>query len=126
MNLYDRNQKQRIFFNEKIETYDDVHSFYMPTKEKITELLDEDTKKVLDLGAGTGLELIYLFDRFKDIEVTAIDISEGMLEKLKKRSFSNHVKTICGDFFEIEFDKDYDAIISTSALHHFKIEEKKE
>lgn len=25
MNLYERNQKQRTFFNEKIDSYDDVH-----------------------------------------------------------------------------------------------------
>lgn len=32
--------------------------------------------------------------------------------------------TICGDFFEVEFGGKYDAVISTSALHHFKKEEK--
>lgn len=32
MNLYERNQKQRTFFNEEIDTYDDVHATYMDTK----------------------------------------------------------------------------------------------
>lgn len=32
MNLYERNQKQRSFFNEKIDTYDHVHATYMETK----------------------------------------------------------------------------------------------
>lgn len=125
MDLYNRNQKQRTFFNEKIDTYDDVHSTYMLTKKELTDALDEDVQKILDLGAGTGLELIYLFEKYPNAEVTAIDISESMLEKLKKRTFSNHVKTICGDFFETDFGNDYDAVISTSALHHFKPEEKK-
>ena len=124
MNLYERNQKVRAFFNEKIDTYDDVHSAFMKTKKALADNLDKDTKKILDLGAGTGLELIYIFEKFPDAEVTVIDITENMLEELKKRSFADHVTTICGDFFEAEFGKDYDAVISTSALHHFKLEEK--
>ena len=124
MNLYERNQKQRTFFNEKIDSYDDVHSTYMETKKTLADNLDKDVKKILDLGAGTGLELIHVFELFPNAEVTVIDITENMLEELKKRSFANQVTTICGDFFEVEFEEDYDAVISTSALHHFKKEEK--
>jgi tRNA (cmo5U34)-methyltransferase len=124
MNLYDRNQKVRAFFNEKIDSYDEVHSSYMDTKAELANNLDKDAKRILDLGAGTGLELIHLFEMFPNAEVTVIDITENMLEKLKARSFADHVTTICGDFFEVEFGKDYDAVISTSALHHFKKEEK--
>ena len=124
MNLYERNQKQRTFFNEKIDSYDDVHSTYMETKKALADSLDKDVKRVLDLGGGTGLELIHLFELFPSAEVTVIDITENMLEKLKKRSFADHVTTICGDFFEIEFGENFDAVISTSALHHFKKEEK--
>jgi tRNA (cmo5U34)-methyltransferase len=124
MNLYERNQKQRTFFNEKIDSYDDVHSTYMETKKTLGDSLDKETKKILDLGAGTGLELIHVFELFPSAEVTVIDITENMLEELKKRSFADHVTTICGDFFEVEFGDNYDAVISTSALHHFKTEEK--
>ena len=124
MNLKERNQKQRSFFNEKIDTYDQVHEKYMNTKNTLAESLDKDTKKVLDLGAGTGLELIHLFELYPNADVTVIDITENMLDELSKRDFASHVKTICGDFFEVGFGEDYDAVISTSALHHFKPEEK--
>ena len=124
MNLYERNQKQRTFFNEKIDSYDDVHSTYMETKKTLGDSLDKETKKILDLGAGTGLELIHVFELFPSAEVTVIDITDNMLEELKNRSFADHVTTICGDFFEVEFGDNYDAVISTSALHHFKTEEK--
>ena len=124
MNLYDRNQKVRAFFNEKIDSYDEVHSSYMDTKAELANNLDKDAKRILDLGAGTGLELIHLFEMFPNAEVTVIDITENMLEKFKQRDFAKHVNTICGDFFEVEFGKKYDAVISTSALHHFKREEK--
>ena len=124
MNLYERNQKQRKFFNEKIDTYDDAHSTFMDTKRELADNLDKDAKKILDLGAGTGLELIHLFELFPEVDVTVIDITENMLEKLKTRSFAEHVTTICGDFFDVEFGDNYDAVISTSALHHFKKDEK--
>ena len=124
MNLKERNQKQRSFFNEKIDEYDLSHQEFMETKKNLTDSLDKDTKRVLDLGASTGLELIHLFEVFPNMEVTVIDITENMLTELKKRSFGDKVKTICGDFFEVDFGKDYDAVISTSALHHFKQAEK--
>lgn len=124
MNLYERNQKQRTFFNEKIDSYDQVHETFLETKKTLTESLDKDTSKILDLGAGTGLELIHLFEVYPNASVTAIDISENMLKELSKRNFANRVTTICGDFFETNFGDNYDAVISTSALHHFKPEEK--
>ncbi len=124
MNLYERNQKQRSFFNWKINEYDASHQEFMNTKKELANNLDKDSKRILDLGAGTGLELIHLFELFPTIEVTVIDITENMLEELKKRPFAEHVTTICGDFFEVEFGDNYDAVISTSALHHFTREEK--
>lgn len=124
MNLKERNEKVRNFFNEKIDTYDDVHNHFMDSKKLLADSLDKDARNILDLGGGTGLELFHLFEIYPDAHVTVIDITENMLEKLKTRSFADHVTTICGDFFEVDFGKDYDAVISTSALHHFIYNEK--
>ena len=124
MTLEERNQKVRKFFNGKIDSYDDVHSEYMKTKVLLADNLDKSAKKILDLGGGTGLELIHLFELFPEAEVTVIDITENMLEKLKTRDFAGKVKTICGDFFEVPFGEDFDAVITTSAFHHFKKNEK--
>lgn len=109
---------------EKIKEYDDSHKSFMNTKNEIADNLDKDVKRILDLGGGTGLELIHIFELYPNIEVTVIDITENMLDELKKRSFADHLTIICGDFFEVEFGDNYDAVISTSALHHFKKEEK--
>lgn len=124
MNLKDRNNKVREFFNEKIDSYDDVHSSYMDTKAELGDNLDKDVKNILDLGGGTGLELIHLFELYPDAHVTVIDITENMVKKLKTRDFADKVTAICADFFEVDFGKEYDAVISTSALHHFKKDEK--
>ena len=126
MDLNERIESMKSFFNEKArECYDEVHSAYMDTKRMLTENLPCGTKKVLDLGAGTGLELIYLFEKFPDADVFAADISEKMLEVLSERDFAQKVTKIVGDFFTVELGSDYDAVISTSALHHFVKDDKK-
>jgi len=126
MNLKENIDKMRSFFNEKASTdnYDCVHLKMMSNKIAITEALPDGTKKVFDLGVGTGLELIPLFERFPDAHVTGIDVSESMLETLKKREFADKVTCINGDFFTEDYGTGYDAVISTSALHHFTPEDK--
>lgn len=112
-------EKNREFFNRKIDEYDDTHAKFMETKKELEKNLPKDSKHILDLGVGTGLELIEIFKKHPDIKVTAIDISENMLERLKEREFSKNINIICGNFFEVDFGNGYDAVISTSALHHF-------
>jgi len=114
----------QTFFNERVDGYDNAHAGLMESKERLTQTLPDDTRSVLDLGAGTGLELTALFERFPGAYVTAVDISENMLEQLKARPFGDHVRCVAGDFFEVPFGEGYDAVISTSALHHFTREDK--
>ena len=41
-----------------------------------------------------------------------------------KRPFADRIRVICGDFFETDLGSGYDAVISTSALHHFGPDDK--
>ncbi len=100
MKLKERNLNNKDFFSKKVDCYDKVHETLMETKKDAVEALNINTFKVLDLGAGTGLELIYLFKRFPNAKVTAIDITPEMLAKIKERDFAHKVNIICGDFFE--------------------------
>ncbi len=124
MDLKKRNEEMRDFFNEKADGYDDVHLPMIANKEAITEALPKNTMRVLDLGAGTGLELIPLFERFPKAHVTVIDISIEMLNGLMKRPFADRIDVVCGDFFSAEFSENYDAVISSAALHHFEAADK--
>ena len=125
MNLLERNKENIEFFNEKaFDDYDEVHQQFMPTKKMLTENIDIEPKKVVDLGAGTGLELFEFFDKYPNARVKAIDLSDGMLSKLAERPFADKVDIVCGDFFEVDFGKDNDVVMSTSALHHFLYNEK--
>ncbi len=124
MNLIDNGEKNRVFFNSKIDSYDTTHEVFMETKKALADNLPDDAIKILDLGAGTGLELIELFKKKPNAIVTAVDISENMLQRLKERDFKDKVITICGNFFYVDFGGDYDAVISTSSLHHFLMKDK--
>jgi len=117
-------EKNRVFFNEKIDEYDQTHATYMNTKNELTYNLPENVTNILDLGVGTGLELIELFKKYPNAKVTAIDISENMLERLKQREFGDKITIVRGNFFDVDFGSNYDAVISTSALHHFLKDDK--
>lgn len=119
MELNIRNEENKEFFDEKASGYDEVHKPLMSTKKKLIEAIDNEPKNVVDLGAGTGLELTYYFDKYPNTRVKAIDLSSEMLNKLRERSFADRVDIVCGDFFTVDFGKDVDVVMSTSALHHF-------
>ncbi len=124
MDLKARNQNMKAFFDRKTVGYDDVHIAFMDSKRALTDALPDGTSKVLDLGAGTGLELIPLVERFPDVKITAADISSDMLGTLMERPFAAQITLAVGDFFETDFGGGFDAAISTSALHHFTPEDK--
>lgn len=125
MNLNIRTKEMIDFFDRKIDTYDEVHLALMDNKIAITTALPDDTGTVLDLGAGTGLELIPLFERFPDARVTAVDAADSMLNILRTRPFADRVTCITGSFFDEALGENYDAVISSAALHHFDPDNKR-
>ena len=119
MDLQTRNNENKEFFAERVDGYDEVHQQFMETKKMLTDSITVNPIKVIDLGAGTGLELIEFFKKYPNSKVKAIDLTKEMLDKIKERDCSDKVDIVCGDFFECHFGKDNDVIMSTSALHHF-------
>lgn len=81
--------------------------------------------KVLDLGSGTGRHVIYLAKH--GFDVSGIDIAQKGIEItkdwLKKEKLKAHLTT--GSFYQrLPYqDNFFDAVISTSAIHHAKIGE---
>lgn len=88
------------------------------------EVLASDSKRVLDIGFGTGTLTKRLYDR--GLEIYGQDFSGEMIkiaqEKMPKAKF------FAGDFTKdlVDFLKDnkYDAVIATYSLHHLTDEEK--
>lgn len=80
--------------------------------------LDEQMQ-IMDFGAGTGLISTQLGPYVK--QITAIDISESMLEKLlQKTELHGKVKILCQDLIQEPTGFEYDLIVSAMALHHIE------
>ena len=93
--------------------------------DKIANLVPRNAVKLLDLGCGTGLELQKILKLNPNIEITGIDLSQGMLNKLKQKYSKYNIKLICDNYLECEFGKDiFDCVISFQTMHHFNHENK--
>lgn len=85
---------------------------------KVLPLLgDVKGTKILDVGAGTGRLAVELARLGADL--TALDISEEMLEILKRKS--DRIQTIVGDAENLIFPRGYfDWVISAFVIVHLK------
>ena len=83
MDLNKRANEMKNFFNEKIDGYDELHLKIIAGKEKIVDYIPRDAKNIIDLGAGTGLQLIKVYKEFPNVKTTAIDVSDEILKKLE-------------------------------------------
>lgn len=112
---YDKNRRKFI------PCFED---YYINTTEFIASNI-EKPKRILDLGAGTGLLSYYWYRNFPEAEYVLVDIADDMLGVAKKRfavidtvSYEalNYLNGLpCGDF---------DAIVSALSIHHLENDEK--
>ena len=109
--------EQRKYF---IPCFDDFYTICLPIVKSLTK-----AKRVLDIGAGTGLFIKFVHEERNDLHFTLTDISTDMLAVAKER-FAGL------DNFEFgEYDLSagpiagkYDLIISALAIHHLEDEQK--
>lgn len=87
-------------------------------KDRVLPLLgDLSGKKILDVGAGTGRLAIRLA-KFGG-EVTALDVSEEMLKKIKNKN--SKIKIVIGEAENLEFEAEsFDFVIATFLIVHLK------
>lgn len=117
------------FFTARVEGYDDhMIKTVEGCKEgyiKMAELLPKEVNELLDLGCGTGLELDEIFKIKPLINVTGIDLTQAMLDKLKEKHPDKNLKLINESYFHYDFGiSNYDAAVSFQTLHHFSHEDK--
>lgn len=89
------------------------------------------TKRVLDLGCGDGIITHELMKDFGSIISTLVDGSDDMLSQARERLKGfEQVRYIRASFQEIikgtaDIGTDYSLIVSSMAIHHLTLEEKK-
>ena len=72
---------------------------------------------VMDFGAGTGLITAQIAPHVK--KITAVDVSESMLEKLiSKMELKDKVQALCQDITAHPSGVEHDLIVSAMAMHH--------
>ena len=123
-------EKMAEFFEARLHMYDEhmlndlegAEHFYPFTADCLPM---ESGVSVLDLGCGTGLELQEYFKINPTAKITGIDLSEGMLNALRKKFADKEITLIKGSYFDVPFGENlFDAAVSVESLHHFTKEEK--
>lgn len=114
---YDANRKKFIpCFND----------YYITTTQMIASQIEE-AKRILDLGAGTGLLSYYWYQHYPLAEYVLVDIADEMLDIARKRfkgidNVSYKVMNYSNEFP----DGTFDLITSALSTYHLTDEEKKD
>lgn len=106
-----------------IPCFDD---YYMTSTKMVLSNITQP-KRVLDLGAGTGLLSYYWYTECKSAEYVLVDIADDMLNVSKKRF--NGLSNIYHQ--SLDYTKalpvgEFDAVISALSIHHLENEQKRE
>ena len=123
-------EEMKAFFDARIEGYDehmaesveDYPDFY--SKIAMPFPVTNDPIKVLDLGAGTGIELEYILAKAPNARITAVDLSSIMLEKLieKYESHASQFRTYVGSYITMQIETNtFDFVVSVMSLHHLRL-----
>nr|WP_319374350.1 class I SAM-dependent methyltransferase [uncultured Methanobacterium sp.] len=120
-------------FEEEAEEFDELIRTLIPFYESMINSLvlslpfhGKEKIKILDLGCGTGNISQEVKKRYPNSYITCVDLAENMIKMAKtKLSIYDDVEFIRADFRELDFKGEYDAVISSLALHHLQPEEQK-
>ncbi len=78
---------------------------------------------VMDFGAGTGLICSHIAPLVN--KITALDISQAMLNKLvEKPELQGKVDTVCQNIIDKPLGIQFDLIVSAMAMHHVEFTDK--
>lgn len=82
----------------------------------LSSLVPRDAQNVLDVGCGLGRLSRAIAS--EERQVVGVDISPRMILRARTESEITNVTFIEGDFMTLDFDRQFDCVISAAALHH--------
>ena len=114
-------QLARRAFDKAADTYDAVAALQNEVGDRLVERLDYirlQPRRILDLGAGTGLFTAALLKRYRKADVVALDIAERMLQRVQARGgWFRKPQCVCADAETLPFaDDSFDFIFSNLML----------
>jgi tRNA (cmo5U34)-methyltransferase len=125
--------KIKDHFEKEAKDFDNVIvkliPFYNEMLEALTSALPHSkTEKirVADIGCGTGTVSKMILRKYPNSILTCVDLAANMIEaaKIKLAKYKN-VEYIVEDFYNFNFNKKYDCIVTSLALHHLKNDQDK-
>ena len=92
---------------------------YRPAQDEMIALLQaRDSRRIADIGCGTGILADRMAREVEGAHVTGVDMSDGMLAEARRRSST--VEWVRAPAEQLPFaDGSLDAVVSTSAFHWF-------
>jgi tRNA (cmo5U34)-methyltransferase len=110
-------------FDITAQTYDADRAKLIPCYDafyrRTTDLIPGGAKKILDLGAGTGLLAGFVRSWYPEARIHLMDVSEQMLERARARlSEDTNVTFEVADYSTARLGEDYDAVVSALSIHH--------
>ncbi|MSR88998.1 MAG: malonyl-[acyl-carrier protein] O-methyltransferase BioC [Candidatus Margulisbacteria bacterium] len=105
-------------FSKAAKTYD-THAHIQTQAADIlfTKPLPQNATHILEIGCGTGYLTQKLLTHYPNAHITAIDLSEEMLQEAQKKISAPNITFQKSDILTFESDQTYDLIISSSTLH---------
>jgi len=117
-------------FEITASTYDADRAKLIPCNDafyrRACDLIPGGAKKILDLGAGTGLLTLHIRSWYPEAQIHLIDFSESMIELAKKRLANDkNVTYEVADYVAAPLGEGYDAVVSALSIHHLEHDAKK-
>ena len=118
-------------FEEEAREFDQVIVALIPDYGHMVEALvvalpfdSRASIKIIDLGCGTGTVALSILRAFPNAHFTCLDLAENVIAMARtKLAGYAHVRYLVGDFNI--FNGEYDAVVSSLALHHFLTDDAK-
>jgi demethylmenaquinone methyltransferase/2-methoxy-6-polyprenyl-1,4-benzoquinol methylase len=116
------NPKQKEFFDERADVWDDITVHDRDKVERIARLLGiHPSDSILDVGTGTGVMIPYYLERLgPDGRITAVDYSPKMISRASsKYPPSDRLSYIVSDVCSLHPGPRYDIAVCYCCFPHF-------
>lgn len=117
------NPRQRDFFNEKAEVWDEITIHDLEKIQYIIELQGiQSTDKILDVGTGTGIMIPFYEEYLIEGNVVAIDYSEKMISIARSKYPEKHhpeISFLVSDLYDLKYCEEFDLVMCYSCFPHF-------